>query len=162
MSNKDNIDLNVPARVASGWGYVVTLEGGKERYLHSTQPLERIKAMLIEAIQNEHPILVFDGAQFTLDAGPGEEPLGPDCAGFVMVDKILAISYAGPIDRLAIEETSRRFEQLADEDDQAAQEEAEAEAAAKAAAEGKTPEGAEAGSEGNADAEALAFGGTGG
>ena len=150
MSKTKDEDLNVPARVADGWGYVVTLEGGKERYLHSTQPLSRIKDALRDAFEHDHPLLEFDGARFSLEAGDGDLPMGPDCAGFVVVSKILGISYAGPIDRLAIEETSRRFEQLADQDDA----DAEAEARAEAEASGETDENLV----GNADAEKIAFG----
>lgn len=103
--SKEPDDLDVPARLADGWAYVVSLVGGERRYLHSTLRLSQVRALHAAAIKEGALFLDFDGARF--------DPEGtPECAGYVIVNHILSVGYADPIASLEVAAAIRRQDAL--------------------------------------------------
>lgn len=121
MSKDDLQDLGVPARVADGWRYVVSLKSGERRYFHAPWPLARIREMHLQAIEKKFPFLTLEGAKWVLEDG------GPDCAGYVVVGDISALGYATPADVLAIDGAIAQLDALAAEQEKRQEEATEGE-----------------------------------
>lgn len=102
MSEKDPDDMLVPARLADGWAYVVSLVSGEKRYLHGSAKLASVLALFEQAQKAQSLFLYFDGCRFQ-DDGPVE------CQGAVVVKDVQAIGYPTPMDLLVVDEALERI-----------------------------------------------------